>query len=131
MLSTSSENKSWGTLMQTFSAEMYRGKRVRLQARVKTRDISGWAGLWMRVDGPDGISAFYNSQDKPIKGSADWQLRSVVLNVAPDSGEIAFGIIHNGSGEVWMDDLKFEVVDKSVPVNSTTLGAKLPKTPTL
>jgi hypothetical protein len=129
--SISKENKSWGTLMQMFSAENYLGKRVRLQARVKTKDVSGWAGLWMRVDGPGSITAFYNSQDKPIKGSADWQLRSVVLDVAPDSRSIAFGVIHNGSGEVWMDDVKLDVVDMTVPLDATPLGPDLPKAPTL
>lgn len=131
MRSIEKENKSWGTLMQTFSAENYRGQRVRLQARVKTRDISGWAGLWMRVDGPRGVSAFHNSQDTPIKGSAHWQLRSVVLEVAPGANAIAFGVIHHGSGEVWLDDLKLEVVDRSVPLDATALEPRLPKTPNL
>jgi hypothetical protein len=125
------ENKSWGTLMQMFSAEKYRGQRVRLQARVKTRNVSGWAGLWMRVDGPNGASAFYNSQDKPIKGSADWQLRTVVLEVAPDASAIAFGMIHHGGGEIWMDDLKIDVVDKAVAVDRTPLESKLATAPNL
>jgi len=130
MHSISKENSSWGTLMQMFSAEQYRGKRVRLQARVKTKDVSQWAGLWMRVDGPGGITAFYNSQDKPIKGSTDWQLRSVVLDVAPDAKAIALGVIDAGSGEVWMDDVKLEVVDKTTPVDGTPLGT-LAKAPNL
>lgn len=125
------ENTSWGTLMQMFSAEKYRGQRVRLQARVKTREVSGWAGLWMRVDGPKGTSAFYNSQEKPIKGSTDWQLRTVVLDVAPDAGEIAFGMTHHGAGEIWMDDLKLDVVGKSVPTDSTPLEPKLATAPDL
>jgi hypothetical protein len=54
---------------------------------VKTQDVSGWAGLWMRVDNRAGRAiAFYNSVDKPIKGSTDWQERSVVLDV-PQDGE--------------------------------------------
>lgn len=130
MRSISKESSSWGTLMQMFSAEQYRGQRVRLQARVKTKDISQWAGLWMRVDGPNGITAFYNSQDKPIKGSTDWQLRSVVLDVAPDAKAIALGVIQGGSGEVWMDDLKLEVVDKTVAVDNTPMGG-LAKAPNL
>ncbi len=118
MGSKDKEGKSWGTLMQIFSAEKYRGKRVRLQARIKTRDISAWAGLWMRVDSPSSSGAFYNSEDKPIKGSADWQLRSVVLDVAPDASAIAFGVIETGSGEIWLDDIKLDVVDKTVPVDA-------------
>ena len=26
-----------------------------------------------------------------------------------------FGVMLNGKGQVWFDDLKFEIVDKSVP----------------
>jgi hypothetical protein len=128
--SISKDNANWGTLMQMFSAEQYRGKRVQLQARVKTKDVSQWAGLWMRVDGPGGIKAFYNSQDKPIKGSTDWQLRTVVLDVASDASAIALGVIDAGSGEVWMDDVKLEVVDKAVPVDAFP-GASLAKAPNL
>lgn len=118
MRSIGKENTSWGTLMQMFSAEKYRGQRVRLQAHVKTKDISDWAGLWMRVDGPSGVASFYNSRDKPIKGTADWQLRSVVLDVAPDASAIALGVIEGGSGEVWIDNVKLDIVDKSVPVDA-------------
>ena len=123
--------KSWGTLMQMFGAEKYRGKRIRLQARVKTADISNWAGLWMRVDAKEGKpTAFYNSQDKPIKGSTDWTLRSVVLDVSPDASGIAFGVIANGSGQVWIDDITVDAVPTSVPVDHFAVQA-LPTAPAL
>lgn len=129
--SIASEGKSWGTLMQMFSAEKYLGKRVRLQARVKTKDISGWSGLWMRVDSKDGKPiAFYNSQDKPIKGSTDWTQRSVVLDVPQDANNIAFGVIANGSGGVWIDEVTLEPVDKTVAVDRLT-APKLPSAPVL
>ena len=124
------DGKSWGTLMQMFSAEKYRGQRVRLRARVKTKEVSGWAGLWMRVDVPGQRSVLYNSQDKPIKGSADWQQRSVVLDVGPGANALAFGVIQNGSGEVWIDDVKLDVVDRTVPVDVMSRPA-LPAGPTL
>lgn len=129
--SIASESKSWGTLMQMFSAEKYLGKRVRLQARVKTKEISSWAGLWMRVDGKDGKPiGFYNSQDKPIKGSTDWALRSVVLDVPADANNIAFGVIANGSGGVWIDEVKLEPVDKNVAVDTLAIP-KLRSAPVL
>lgn len=114
----SGDKDSWGTLMQQFKADDYRGKRVRLQALVKTADVSKWAGLWMRIDTKETISArFYNSVDKPIKGSTDWQLRSVTLDVPNDARVIAFGVIDGGTGQVWLDELKFDVVGAEVPVD--------------
>src|SRR5262249_164925 len=44
------EDTDFGTLGQAFKADDYRGKRVRLSAWLKTRDASGGAALWMRVD---------------------------------------------------------------------------------
>lgn len=130
MRSIDKDNKSWATLMQMISAEKYRGQRVRLQARVKTKDVSDWAGLWMRIDGPGGVQAFYNSRDKPLKGSADWQLRSVVLDVSANASALAFGVIEAGSGTVWIDDVKLDVVDKTVAVDAAR-GPGLAKAPNL
>src|SRR4051794_19281663 len=41
----------FGTLMQTFKAEGFQGKRLRLTGYVKSKDVADWAGLWVRVDG--------------------------------------------------------------------------------
>ncbi len=113
------DDKSWATLMQQFSAQRYRGQRIRFQAKVKTRDVSGWAGLWMRIDSKAAYStAFYNSQDKPIKGTTDWQTRSVVLDVPADATVISFGVINGGAGEVWIDALAFDTVGEDVPVDA-------------
>jgi hypothetical protein len=99
---------------------------------VKTQDVNGWAGLWMRVDNRAGRSvAFYNSYDKPIKGSTDWQERSVVLDVPQDAGGIAFGVINTGSGQVWIDRLGFEQVGQDVAVDVQKSGATLPAVPLL
>lgn len=119
----SESEEGWASLMQQFSANDYRGKRVRFHAMVRTRDIGKWAGLWMRVDrpGPE-VSAFYNSQDKPIKGTTGWQERSVVLDVAPDASVISFGVIGAGKGTVLIDDLKIEVVGRDVPTSSMPSG---------
>ena len=44
-------SNGFGTLMQTFKAEKYRGKRLRLTGYVKSEGVADWAGLWVRVDG--------------------------------------------------------------------------------
>lgn len=47
----------FGTLMQMFKADNYRGKRLRLSGFVRSADVTDSAGLWMRVDGARGRSA--------------------------------------------------------------------------
>jgi hypothetical protein len=124
--------KVWAALMQTISAQNYLGQRIRFRALVKTQEVSGWAGLWMRVDNGAGRAvAFYNSADKPIKGSTDWQERSVVLDVPPEGAVIVFGVLNIGKGQVWIDRLGFEQVGQDVPVDIRQPVHQLPAVPVL
>jgi hypothetical protein len=123
----------FGTLMQTAGPAQYLGKRVRLSAFVKSEMVSDWAGVWMRVDGPaqgnqPNVLAFDNMQSRPIKGSTDWTRVEIVLDVPGDAKDIAFGILLSRDGEVWLDDVKLEVVPTNVPV--TGRGGSITKAPT-
>src|SRR5579863_1208884 len=62
----------FGTLMQTVKAEQYLGRRVRLSGLVKSEEVTGWAGLWMRVDKGTTVVAFDNMQNRAIKGTTGW-----------------------------------------------------------
>jgi hypothetical protein len=122
-LASISTPKGFGTLMQNFEAKEYRGKRLRLTAWVKSTEVKDWAGVWMRVDGPDGKStSFDNMQRRPIKGTQDWTRCDVVLDVAENAAQIAFGILLSGEGKVWISDIGFQAVDKSVPLTSETVS---------
>src|SRR5258708_14434487 len=72
-LASTGPSKGFGTMMQSFDAGDYRGKRLKLSAWVKSKDVADWAGLWMRVDGEKQKSlAFDNMQNRAIKGTKDW-----------------------------------------------------------
>jgi hypothetical protein len=106
-------------MMQSFDPADYKGKRLRMSGWVKAESVKRWAGLWMRVDGQTGGSlAFDNMQSRPIVGTRDWTRYEVVLDVAPTAKSIAFGILMDGEGTVWLNDVQFQVVDRSVPVTS-------------
>lgn len=111
----------FGTLMQSCKADAYHGKRVRFAAAVKTVDVSGWAGLWMRVDGPkrNESLAFDNMKDRAITGTTDWQTYEVVLDVPVGATFICFGILVHGSGHAWLSDVRFEEVDEAVLVTAS------------
>jgi hypothetical protein len=120
----------FGTLMQTFKAEMFRGKRVRMTGYVQSKGVTDWAGVWMRVDGQKGEPlAFDNMQDRPIKGTSDWTRCQVVLEVPETAQEIALGLLLTGPGRVWLDDLSFEVVGKEVPVTGPAPSKEAPSGP--
>ncbi len=53
--------------------------------------------------------------NRPIKGTTDWKKYKVVLDVPSNSNLINIGILLSGKGEVWVSNLKFEIVDKTVP----------------
>jgi hypothetical protein len=109
----------FGTLMQSIKAADYAGKRVRLRASVRSQDVTSWAGLWMRVDKGSTTVNFDNMQQRAIRGTQEWQTYDVVLDVPSDATGIAFGTLLNGAGEVWMNDIKFEVVSTAVPTTGS------------
>jgi hypothetical protein len=124
-----SATEGFGTLMQKFSAERYAGKRVRLTASVKAEDLADRAGLWMRVDKGSTTVSFDNMMDRPIKGTTTWQNYEVTLDVPQDATAIAFGILLNKSGSVWLNSIKFEPVSLDVPATGKA-PAQLPEGPT-
>ncbi len=114
----------FGTMMQQFAADNYLGQRVRFSAAVRTENVTGWAGIWMRTDSPErtGVT-FDNMQDRPIKGTTGWTRNAVVLDVPANASVIAFGVLVNGEGAAWLDDVKFEIVPSSVPTTDLKRAA--------
>jgi hypothetical protein len=118
----------FGTLMHRVTAERYKGKRIRLSGLVKSQDVVGWAGLWMRVDQGKGAVAFDNMQERSIKGTTAWRHYDVILDAPKDATGASFGILLAGTGEVWLSNTNFDVVGNDVPI--TGLGdSKVPKAP--
>lgn len=114
-------SQGFGTVMQTVSAEQYRGSRMRLSADVRVKDVTKWAGLWFRVDGGgrQDVIAFDNMSNRPLRGDMDWCNVSVVLDVAPQASLLAFGVLLDGEGQAWMKNVQLEAVSTSVPVTSS------------
>ena len=110
------EIKGFGSFMQESKPEKYIGKRIRMTGYMKSKDVTDWAGFWLRVDqtGSKEYLSFDNMQDRSIKGTTDWKKYEIVLDVPNNASKIAFGALISGTGQIWFDDLNFEIVDKSV-----------------
>jgi hypothetical protein len=66
----------------------------------------------MRVDKGEGatpqVLAFDNMSTRAIQGTADWTKYAVVLDVPDGATGVFLGVMVNGSGSVWMSDVKVE-----------------------
>lgn len=116
--SVTSSDEGFGTLMQSFRAEQYTGKRVRFRAFAKADAVSQWAGLWMRIDKGSEVVGFDNMQSRPLKGSTEWQAYDVVLDVPKDATSVSFGMLLGGPGSVWISNASFEVVGDDVALTA-------------
>ncbi len=126
-LKAKADQDGFGTLMQSFTAAKFQGQRVRMSGYVKSENVTRWAGLWVRVDGPGTQSqplAFDNMQSRPIKGTTAWQRYEVVLDVPASAQGIALGILLDGPGEIWLNGVAFDTVDAAVPVTDIKVAAQ-------
>ena len=99
-------------IMQMFKADRYRGSRMHFSAAVKTDRVYK-SGLWMTVNGPNGlIKSDFMHNNRPIKGSTDWNIYSIVLQVPEESVNIAIAMFMRGNGRVWFADVHFEETDE-------------------
>jgi len=116
--------RGFGTIMRNSFSKPFRGRKVIFSAHVKTEDLRGWVGLWMRVaDSRTGeIYAYENMVREAIKGTQAWKKYSIVLDVNPDSDIVSYGILLNDAGKIWMKNAKLEVFtgkDTDLKVNKT------------
>ena len=97
------------TIVQSIRAGNYLEGHVRLSAWIKG-DNAGRASLWMRVDDEQSRRLAFDS--KGDGGTFNWKKREIVLDVEPPAVLIHFGLILEGRGRAWIDDVKLESLDR-------------------
>lgn len=100
---------TFGTLTQRVRADSLRDVRLRVTAWLRTRDAKT-ALFFVRVDGAVAGLDFANTDDNPVTGTAEWTRRELVVDVPHDALGITFGLILDGTGTVWLDDVALDVV---------------------
>ncbi len=122
--SNEKEIDGFGTLWQNCLPDKYLGKRVKMTGFLKSENVKGWAGLWLRVDCDTTTASFDNMHDgknnRSIKGTTNWTKCEIILDVPNNSTMFSFGALLYGTGQVWFDNINFEIVDNSVETTGRT-----------
>jgi erythromycin esterase len=72
----------------------------------------------MSVESPKAIKSYDAMVNRPVVGTSDWQMYSLVLDVPPDALGIQIGAWLAGTGDVLLDDLSLDVVGADVPTTN-------------
>src|SRR5690606_30558591 len=99
VLEFTGDTPNFGTWAFTLP-ENYPGKKITFSGYIKTEDVEGYAGLWMRID-PQ--IAFNNMQQEGISGTNDWKHYTFTLDMKPErTDQIVLGALLVGKGKMWI-----------------------------
>ena len=97
--------------VETEGTDATGSRHIHFAGYIKTSGMTrGWAGYWMRIDGPDNtVLGFNNMYDIGPSGTTDWNQYSFDLDVSPDAVDIYFGALQSGDGTAWFDKVTVDI----------------------
>lgn len=102
-----------GTLTQRLKPDKYKGKRIKISAYVKSEypeKIGNTSYFYISGHSDeDAVKTIYNTKD--------WQQLAFVVDIPETAKYFDYGVSLWGTGQIWIDDLKIKIVDKSVPLD--------------
>ena len=106
----------FGVATKSFMPQSALGRSLRLTGWIRTKNVdAGYAGLWMRIDGPNGHLQFDNMNQRGVRGTTSWTRHVITLAVDSGTVGVVFGALHPGTGTAWFDSLTMEVVGPVMP----------------
>jgi hypothetical protein len=95
-------------LTQYFLSNLYRNRKVRVTAYMKTSDVMHGAHMQvMTVD----VRNYDLAQSPLLSGSHDWTRLEATIAVPDDFGRVAIVFNIEGEGTIWIDDVTVEEVE--------------------
>ncbi len=88
------------------------GNELELRGFLRTEEVTQPSGLWLRVDGYEGVLEFTNMQSQGLTGTTPWTSYSIKVPLNPEGQRLAFGAFLSGSGTLWADELELLVDGK-------------------
>jgi hypothetical protein len=83
----------------------FAGGEIEIHGYLRTKDVTGYAGLWMREDGDGGTLKLENMSSQHVNGTHDWAEYAINLPIDSNARSLVFGVLLSGTGTLWVDDL--------------------------
>lgn len=97
---------SFGSIRLKIPAE-FDGNEIELRGYLKLKDVAGgYAGMFLRIDGSNGILQFNNMFEQSLQGTKDWTEYSIKLSLPKNARTIFVGALLTGTGKLWVDDFQ-------------------------
>jgi len=107
------------TIYEVTNGSPFMGKHIRITSWLKTSDVQRWAGTGMAivVQGKGkGMYILDFMDDRPIRGTMDWQQIEMITDVPDEPCTIYMGPDLYGPGELWSDDFQIALALSSAPI---------------
>ena len=85
------------------------GSTVELRGFVRTDNVRGAAGLWLREEDDGTVVQFANSLEPGVQGTTAWTEVSVKVPLDASAKTLVWGVLLTGEGKAWADDLQLLV----------------------
>jgi C-terminal processing protease CtpA/Prc len=98
------------TVVKTIITKAFGGQKIKLTGYLKSEDLAGGAGLWLRIDGAEKVLEFDNMMKRAVTGTTDWTEYTIELNYdGKNAKSIVAGAQMMGTGKVWVDNLHITI----------------------
>lgn len=112
--SASAAPEAWAIAWQRVAVGAYQGQQIRLTAQVKTDSVSGEASAGLEYNGRNFFNSPRDRATSPaLTGTNDWTKIELFLNLAEGTETINFFFALEGTGQIWVDDVRLEAVGPS------------------
>lgn len=122
-------SSGFGTIMQFCGDKKFKGKRVRMTGYIgSVGSDTTLTTMWIRVDdfGNRIAADFDNMYDRPNTGTNNWTKCVIVFDVPESTSVIYYGLILDGIGKAWIDNISFETVSSSTFKTAYNLNLAFP-----
>ena len=71
----------------------FSGKVIEIRGFLRTENVSGFAGFWMRQDKRSEMLSLENMERQQLNGTHDWAEYKITLPIHPETEALVFGVI--------------------------------------